>query len=566
MNSCFTRLPLLEGMEDADDAPGLALLNNGPAGGHGSGGASGGIHPGLHAMASAAGHHHHHHRHHFNHNHFAHHPIFLGASRHQQTLDHIQKQQGILAATMLSAAKENARRLDEVLTSAKRNIHSAQQLFNLAQNALTIAVNFPEGGHRYDALLGTSFNLGLQVMALSLNQHHPLTSKRKDMIKWIVSCAFEVGLRALITLMESWTYYFTPQEATMQVASSVMQSTHALRMMPAQSVLMIEEKSRKLALECLEVDPQNCAVTSLTLCEQDKNSFEYAIKIISSSGTLGQIGAPVLFQVAKYLEMKRCTSSAFSLALLAVKQVQIPFNGDTHVHVNDIHWTCIFAYQLGKSELAQLIPILVRNIQCAPVLSDILKKYVHPHTISTSSVNSAAAAAAAVAATHASAAAAATAASVTSGGVLPVPPGAHGTVVPHHHHHHHHAYTHAAAAAAAAAVATDHHNHHTSHPSSHHHHHSVSSKRFRPKLPIDRAPLKPLLDAAIKAYVNTTHSRLTHISPRHYGDFIEFLTKAQETFRMSPEGQIQFNTLLENMRMVYKGKKKLMLLVKERFN
>jgi hypothetical protein len=65
--------------------------------------------------------------------------------------------------------------------------------------------------------------------------------------------------------------------------------------------------------------------------------------------------------------------------------------------------------------------------------------------------------------------------------------------------------------------------------------------------------------------VNTTHSRLTHISPRHYGDFIEFLGKARETFLLAPDGPIQFTSLIDNMKMVYKGKKKLMFLVKERF-
>lgn len=80
-----------------------------------------------------------------------------------------------------------------------------------------------------------------------------------------------------------------------------------------------------------------------------------------------------------------------------------------------------------------------------------------------------------------------------------------------------------------------------------------------------QAPLKPLLDAAIAAYVNTTHSRLTHISPRHYGDFIDFLAKARETFLLAHDGLMQFGQLIENMKVAYKGKKKLMFLVKERF-
>lgn len=84
-------------------------------------------------------------------------------------------------------------------------------------------------------------------------------------------------------------------------------------------------------------------------------------------------------------------------------------------------------------------------------------------------------------------------------------------------------------------------------------------------LSYDRPPLRQLLEAAVAAYINTTHSRLTHISPRHYGDFIDFLTKARDTFMLAHDGHAQFNQLIENMKVAYKGKKKLMFLVKERF-
>lgn len=84
-------------------------------------------------------------------------------------------------------------------------------------------------------------------------------------------------------------------------------------------------------------------------------------------------------------------------------------------------------------------------------------------------------------------------------------------------------------------------------------------------LSYDRPPLKQLLEAAIAAYTTTTHSRLMHISPRHYGDFIEFLVKAHETFKLAPDGDAKFADLVENMKLAYKGKKKLMFLVKERF-
>ena len=91
-----------------------------------------------------------------------------------------------------------------------------------------------------------------------------------------------------------------------------------------------------------------------------------------------------------------------------------------------------------------------------------------------------------------------------------------------------------------------------------HHHHAR-------RLSIDRSPLRPLLEASISAFVTTTHSRLSSISPRHYNEFIDFLTKARETFLLAADGQAQFGQLVENMKLAYKGKKKLICLIKERF-
>lgn len=169
---------------------------------------------------------------------------------------------------------------------------------------------------------------------------------------------------------------------------------------------------------------------------------------------------------------------------------------DTHPAINDIHWACALSHSLGKQELSNMIPLLVKNVQCATVLSDILRRC-----------------------------------SISAPGVSCPHP-----VEGKHHHHHHH------------------------------HHRSNSSSRSSVKpLSYDRPPLRQLLEAAVAAYVNTTHSRLTHISPRHYGDFIDFLGKARDTFVLAHDGHAQFTQLVENMKLAYKGKKKLMFLVKERF-
>ena len=78
-------------------------------------------------------------------------------------------------------------------------------------------------------------------------------------------------------------------------------------------------------------------------------------------------------------------------------------------------------------------------------------------------------------------------------------------------------------------------------------------------------PVRQLMEATISAYVNTVHSRLNHISPKHYTDFVDFLMKAQETFLLASDGSTRFRALINNMKILYRGKKKLMQLVKDRF-
>ena len=81
----------------------------------------------------------------------------------------------------------------------------------------------------------------------------------------------------------------------------------------------------------------------------------------------------------------------------------------------------------------------------------------------------------------------------------------------------------------------------------------------------ENGPLKQLLEAATSAFVATTHSRLSSISPRHYTEFIDFLSKARETFLLAADGHAQFLQLIENMKSAYKGKKKLICLIQDRF-
>lgn len=235
--------------------------------------------------------------------------------------------------------------------------------------------------------------------------------------------------------------------------------------------------ARSLALQCANKDPQNCALCALNLCEKDPIAFETAYQIVLEAAA-HVMNWSQLFNIARYMEHRGYPQRAYRLAHLAMKSLHLAYNQDTHPAINDIHWALSLSHSLGRHELTSMIPLLVKNVSCATVLSDILRRC------------------------------ALTAPGLSSGD---------------------------------------------------------SKRRGVKLLSYDKQPLRELMEATIFAYISTAHSKLTHISPRHYGDFIEFLSKARETFLLAQDGPMQFAQLIENMKLVYKGKKKLMYLIKERF-
>ena len=235
--------------------------------------------------------------------------------------------------------------------------------------------------------------------------------------------------------------------------------------------------ARTLALQCATKDPQNCALCALTLCEKDPIAFETAYQVVVDAAS-HIMNSSQLFTIARYMEHRGYPHRAYKLSLLAMKNLHLAYNQDTHPAINDIHWACALSHSLGRVELGNMIPLLVKNVQCATVLSDILRRC----TLS-----------------------------------------------------------------APGMASTD------------------GKRRAVKLLSYDKQPLRQLMEATICSYINTTHSKLTHISPRHYGDFIDFLGKARETFLLAHDGHMQFAQLIDNMKLVYKGKKKLMYLIKERF-
>ena len=393
------------------------------------------------------------------------------------TLGHIENQQSALASTLIIAAKDSLPQLTAVLEAVQRHVHSSSHLFKLAQDAFRYAV--PSEGARHPALLNVAFQLGLQVMRLTKTS---MNWRRREMVRWLVTCATEVGIQALLSIMSMWNQLFTATEATGPVATSVMSHSTVMRLgLDYRKQEELSSCARNLALQCAHEDPPNCALNALTLCESDPIAFETAYQIVTDAASSGMTSSQ-LFTIARYMEHRGYPHRAHKLALLAMKNVTLTYNQDTHPAINDIHWACALSHSLSKTELSAMLPLVVANVQCAIVLSDILRRC-----------------------------------SVTAPGL----------------------------GGGDAQKRT-----------------SKSSSR---PLSYDRSPLRQLLESAVAAFVTTTHSRLTSISPRHYAEFIEFLTKARETFILATDGHIQFAQLVDNIKSAYKGKKKLITLVKERF-
>ncbi|XP_048760414.2 zinc finger SWIM domain-containing protein 6-like [Ostrea edulis] len=284
-------------------------------------------------------------------------------------LGHIEGQQCELACTLLAAAKEDIGRLKTVLDVAQKHIHSSSQLFKLAQDVFKIAT--PADAPKHMPALNAAFELGLQVMRMTLMT---MNWRRREMVRWLVTCAMEVGIQALISIMQNWFQLFQPIEATSMVATNIM--SHSTMMQLNVNFHQQEElanHARKLALHCATKDPQNCALCALTLCEKDPIAFETAYQIVIDAAA-HIMNSSQLFNIARYMEHRGYPNRAYKLALLAMKNLKLSYNHDTHPAINDIHWACALSHNLGKNELSNMIPLLTDNVHCATVLSDVLRR------------------------------------------------------------------------------------------------------------------------------------------------------------------------------------------------
>lgn len=392
------------------------------------------------------------------------------------TLGHLQSQQCELASRLLHAAKDSSERLPAILQASQLHVHSATQLFRLAQDAFKLSTDQAAETHDRE-MLHFAMELGLKVLRMTLHAHN---WRRRDIVQWVIECAVESGTSALSHIMKNWSTLFTPTEATSQVATAVMAPSTAARL----ELTIIEKEAlmccaRALALQCASRDPQHCCLSTLTLCEKNAAAFETAYRLVVESAAL--ILPTQLFAIARYMDYRGYPQRAFKLATLAMKHFTLAYNQDSHPSIGDIHWACALSQALGYNELTQIIPLIVKAVHCPTVLSDLLFRC----TLAKAAVEEA------------------------QNGQFYI--------------------------------------------------------KDNSRVTCEEEPLRQLMEATISAYVNTAHSRLNHISPKHYMDFITFLSKAQETFLLACDGNGRFNALINNMKVLYKGKKKLMQLVRETF-
>lgn len=109
------------------------------------------------------------------------------------------------------------------------------------------------------------------------------------MVRWLVTCATEVGVDALLSIMQNWYQFFTATEATGPVATTIM--SHSTIMRLNLNFTQQEELSgcaRTLALQCATKVSADLFYTSFTKMwhRLDKKNRYREVYIIQISSTL----------------------------------------------------------------------------------------------------------------------------------------------------------------------------------------------------------------------------------------------------------------------------------------
>ncbi|CAL8104329.1 unnamed protein product [Calicophoron daubneyi] len=311
---------------------------------------------------------------------------------------------------------------------------------------------------------------------------------------------------------------FTPRNhaSSITVAAQLLSSTVPYS---AAAREQISAAVRTMALQAASKDPVNCALPALTLSERNSAAFDAVYRLILNSAETGGLGPIQLFSLARYMDSRGWAWRAFPFALHATRLFVLSTMQENHPVATDVLWACSLAHRLGPGALQEILNNVIRNIHCPTLLTDILHRCrVCPSGANLSTLGPTP--------KHDCG---------LTGGVINSGPLSFGRTCP------------MPPSGTPAYPPTN----------------IAGSGKL---LTLDRPPLKGLLDAAINAFVMATHTRLSNISPRQYSEFVDFLARARDTFHLlRPDGPVQFRSLVECLRQTYRGKRKLVSLLAERF-
>uniref|UniRef100_A0A915HQP4 SWIM-type domain-containing protein n=1 Tax=Romanomermis culicivorax TaxID=13658 RepID=A0A915HQP4_ROMCU len=411
-----------------------------------------------------------------------------------------KSQESNLASNLIIAAKDDPGRLKSVLIAIRSNTVNSMLMCQLAYNIYNESSNHPDGSQSKLNLLNIAFELGLEILKASSSQ---LKWCRPNVVRWIVNCAISLSLESVLFIVRNWSQYFTPVEAVSVVARAVWtENVNVSLKLDSNQRMSLCYYVQEMALECAMQSPTDCGLHALSISftlnigKNNEKTFEAAFQIIAKSGEQGAIGVADLFNLAQHMERLMLLPKAYQLSLVALRHCRVGYLDDNCASTSGVYWTVTLAKNMGRLELNHVIRIFCDVVRSPVVLTNIFKICVNPH---------------------------------------------HPSLM----------YAHQQQQTSSASTSQ-----------------YVSYCRYLDKqrinLPVARSALlaEPnlhiLLDSTITAYIESVHGRLSHISPRHYCEFIDFLYRARDVFSLADNGDRQFAYFIEHMKILYKGKKKLL--------
>ena len=282
----------------------------------------------------------------------------------------LEYQQAELAASLLKNCEKNRTYLKPSLATVLQNVRQFEHLYRLAKLCRDIA---GEENDVENLFLTASFELGVQCLQVVSD-----INDRKVIVRWLMSCAVDLGKQAVEFLVHNWAELFTPKEIANDV-SPVLTSQPVLFKL---HLTNINEKEyfmrsiRNMLIEACIRDPVPTILFSMTLCEDHPQSFELIFQICYESQE--KFNPAQLFSVARYLENKKHAKKAYKLAVQALKRIDLGVLDTQHPAVCDILWMSLLASNLGMDELTQIVPIIENCIRNPLVLTEIAEKCSNP--------------------------------------------------------------------------------------------------------------------------------------------------------------------------------------------